>query len=209
MIKDSGLADLEAALECLNTSPTRWAEYVKFLKSAIRYGNATAQEHLGAWYLEGIKTSDGQTVLRRSPRRAVALLTQAASAGSRPAMFRLACCYHDGEGVSRDHALAARWYRRAYRMGDSTAAWNLAILYRQSGRKRLSDEWFWRAADGGEPAAIVEVARLTQSRRWSKERATKAFSRVRKLARAERDPESGEAKELLTKLAGGRQQRGR
>ena len=54
---------------------------------------------------------------------------KAADQGNVEAEIRLADCYRDGKGVTRDMALAAAWYRKAADQGDSTAQGTLGLLY--------------------------------------------------------------------------------
>lgn len=207
-INDRGAAEYEAAKMCLQSEPGQWAQYVRHLKSAARHGHAAAQENLAGWYLEGIRDPTGRVILRRSPTTAVRLLESAVAAGRLNAVFTLARCFDMGLGVTRDSAKALALYRKAHRSGDPLAAWNLAILYRELGEQRLSDQWFLRAANDGDSDAIIEVAKLTQSRKWSRNRAQQAIRRLRKLARDDHDPEAIGARELLAQLQTERGRRG-
>lgn len=52
-----------------------------------------------------------------------------AEAGDRAAQTRLGNRYYSGQGVSRDYAEAARWYRRASDQGDYAAQINLGLIH--------------------------------------------------------------------------------
>ena len=49
-------------------------------------------------------------------------------------------------------------YRRAFRLGQATAAYNLAVTYKTRGRYRDAVAWFRRAHAAGDPSAILDLA---------------------------------------------------
>lgn len=88
------------------------------------------------------------------------LFERAAAAGDAGSLVNLGYFYDEGIGAMPDKALAMRLYKRAYRKGDAAAASNIAILYREQGRRRLSFQWFARAAQLKDGDAEVELAKL-------------------------------------------------
>jgi TPR repeat protein len=54
-------------------------------------------------------------------------------------------------------AKAERLYRRAFRLGDTTAAFNLACRYRARGHYRDAVRWFRKGAAAGDIDALYEV----------------------------------------------------
>jgi TPR repeat protein len=73
---------------------------------------------------------------------------------------RLGLLYDFGKGVPVDKAEAMRCYREAWRRGrEPAAAGNIAILYRDAGKRRRAFQWWLRAADAGDGDACLEVAR--------------------------------------------------
>lgn len=193
---ESSAGFLIAAKRALKHEPPRWDEYFARLRAAARRGNADAQEQLGAWYLEGFNEASGQVVLRRSPKRALSLLESAAAGGNTSALFALGCCFDLGDGVARDPARAEQYYRQAARRGESLAALNLAVLYREKGDLRAAERWLRRAEAFGEPDAVLELGRMAMRNRWTTRRSHAAVARLRRLARRG-GPEAPEAMLLI------------
>jgi len=80
------------------------------------------------------------------------------------AQTRLADQYYGGQGVPKDQAAAAAWYRKAAEQGYARAQVNLAVMYKfGEGMPRdyaASVSWFRKAADQGDPAAQVNLGLL-------------------------------------------------
>jgi len=55
---------------------------------------------------------------------------------------------------------AIYWYMRAYRSGDATAAWNLAMHYVPRGNRRWFRFWIEKAAAMQHEDAVAELAKL-------------------------------------------------
>lgn len=84
---------------------------------------------------------------------------RAASLGNADCLSRLARMYDIGLGVKVDKSHAMRLYKQAWRRGSSVAPNNIAILYREQGKRRLMFQWFKRAVDWNDGDALVEVAK--------------------------------------------------
>jgi TPR repeat protein len=74
-----------------------------------------------------------------------------AEQGQADAQNHLGVMYFDGVSVARDHANAAKWYRKATEQGHSDVQYNLGVMY-QSGRGVPQDlleavNWFNKAAE--------------------------------------------------------------
>ncbi|MFD1844186.1 tetratricopeptide repeat protein [Sphingomonas qilianensis] len=67
--------------------------------------------------------------------------------------------YDVGEGVAADKALAMKLYRKAWKRGSHAAATNIAILYRETGNKRVMFRWYQRVALAGDGSAQLEMAK--------------------------------------------------
>ena len=78
-----------------------------------------------------------------------------ASLGNADCMSRLARMYDIGLGVKVDKSHAMCLYKRAWRRGSSVAPNNIAILYREQGKRRLMFQWFKRAVDWNDGDALV------------------------------------------------------
>ncbi len=89
---------------------------------------------------------------RRSFERGAAL-------GSAECMSRLAYMFDVGAGVAADKVLAMRLYQRAWRQGSHVAANNIAILYREQGKRRAMFRWFQKAAQIGDGSAQLDMAK--------------------------------------------------
>jgi len=82
---------------------------------------------------------------------AVAALRRDALAGDVDAMFDLAVCLEEGDGVDADLDAAVAWYLAAAKEGDTEA---MVILAELTGERR----WLRRAARAGDPHARERVA---------------------------------------------------
>ena len=95
--------------------------------------------------------------------RAFELFSQAAESGDASCQLNLGYFYDCGLHVTRDQGLARRWYHRAYRQGQASAASNIASIYRDVhdyGRMI----WWWRVAIRmGDGDALLELGRCYES----------------------------------------------
>lgn len=62
-------------------------------------------------------------------KASTALYQQAADSGLAQAQYCLAFAYYEGEGINRDYASAAKWFKRAARQEHAKAQYNLAYCY--------------------------------------------------------------------------------
>jgi TPR repeat protein len=102
------------------------------------------------------------TVLPEPPSQHVTVYRQAATAGNVKAQIALAQLYLRGDGVAKDPAEAARWYREAAsKHNDANAQYALGVLLdRGIGVDKDPIEallWFQRAAQQGHPAALTNT----------------------------------------------------
>jgi uncharacterized protein len=84
---------------------------------------------------------------------------QGAALNDAECLHALAYMYDVGEGVTADKAVAMKLYRRAWRRGSHAAANNIAILYREQGKKRAMFRWFDRVAQAGDGSARLQMAK--------------------------------------------------
>jgi serine/threonine protein kinase len=93
---------------------------------------------------------------------ALALLHQAAAAGSSRAMVDLGEYYRDGQGVTKDVSQAARWFRRAAEAGNAPGMVFLGYMYQEGEGVEKSDteavKWFQKAADHGNSSGLYNLA---------------------------------------------------
>jgi uncharacterized protein len=85
-----------------------------------------------------------------------------ANGGQLGCMIDLGYFYDEGIGTLRSKHDAMRWYKRAFANGDSAAASNIAILFRERGNHRRMFRWFIAAARRDDGDALVEVAKCYQ-----------------------------------------------
>jgi|GEM_PF-959121 len=95
---------------------------------------------------------------------ALPLLQTDARAGDREAAYILGTLYLNGDGVERNTAMAAGWFRRAADAGHGDAAYNLANAYRLGlGTPQDIDaalEWYTTAAKRGSSAAAYTMGTI-------------------------------------------------
>jgi len=93
-------------------------------------------------------------------RSAFRLLLSAAKLGESYAQMSLGYVYDLGIGVKRNRAAAMRWYMRAYRQGNMSAANNIGTIHRDEGDSKRALRWFERAVALGDVDASFEIARM-------------------------------------------------
>lgn len=82
-----------------------------------------------------------------------------AKLGNASCWVRLGYLYDTGKGVQVDKSKAMQCYRNAWRNQDVCAANNIAVLYREQGRRRTMFQWYKRAANIGDGSAHLNVAK--------------------------------------------------
>lgn len=102
-------------------------------------------------------------------RTAIQIWTPLAEEGDVDAQINLGQIYEFGNGVSRDYAEAARWYRMAAEAGDAYAQSTMGQLH-EIGRGVLQDyteaaRWFNVAAGQGHAGAQYSLAELYEAGR--------------------------------------------
>jgi TPR repeat protein len=145
---------------------------IKYYEMAAELGQADAMTSLGKICFEELDPPDWP--------RAIALYKAAAARGEEHAMYNLALCYRDGEGVRRNPASALRYLKRAADAGHPQAMAQLALAILQGATKAEGRDplrLIQMAADGGDRTAAFadDVIRLLRR---------KAPARGRKVRRA-------------------------
>ena len=80
-------------------------------------------------------------------------LKQKAESGDAKSQLGLARMYYNGDGMTKDNAKAAEWYKKAAEQGNALAQYNLGTMY-QKGEGVTKDaakaaEWLQKAAAQG------------------------------------------------------------
>lgn len=95
---------------------------------------------------------------------ALPLLEADARSGDREAAQALGTLYLNGDGVTRNPAMAAGWFRRAAEAGHAGASYNLANAYRLGLGTQKDLEaalhWYMRAAEGGSAEAAYTLGTI-------------------------------------------------
>ncbi len=135
-------------------------------------------------------------------KKAFELFNQCAANGFIGCMLDLGYFYDEGLGVAQDKTKAMFWYKRAYRKGDSSAASNIAILYREQGRNNLMFQWFQRSVALGDGDSEVELAKLYMQGIGVRKSLSKAKELLRRAQASAHITEAGreEATEMLGSL---------
>ena len=140
-VYERGLALLEDV-----ESGAQAKEATRLLREAAELGNASAQQALGACYLNGIG-------VEQDAAEGAKWLEKSAEQGHAEAQFKLASLHARGEGVPQNFERAAELAKQAAEQGHVEAQYNLATMY-SAGRGVPNDmgeatKWFRAAAEAG------------------------------------------------------------
>ena len=135
------------------------AKAAEWYRKSAEQGNASAQYNLGIMYENGRGVSQDyakaaewyRKSAEQGDTRAVEWYRKSAEQGNVTAQYNLGYMYHDGRGVSRDHAKAVEWYRKSAEQGNADAQYALGYMY-ENGRGVSQDhakavEWYQKAAE--------------------------------------------------------------
>ena len=87
--------------------------------------------------------------------KAVAIWRALADKGDQDAAFNLGQAYRLGKGVAPDSGEAKKWFEKAARAGHLDAQVSLGLLLFDIGNRTTALMWLKRAADRGEPRALL------------------------------------------------------
>lgn len=141
----------------MRMTKSHWRRRTALLRRKSAAGDTAAALDLALDLLDGIQDRQGHSVVRRNSPYAVRLLQYAAEHGESRAATMLAYAYDVGQGIPRNVALAVKWYHRAIRQGENSAAANLATVYRDKGNLRRAHHWHLRAMKMGDGDAAVDT----------------------------------------------------
>jgi TPR repeat protein len=125
----------KVTLRCWNWSygyKTTASEWQSLLVRA-KNGDREAQWEVADKYADGCKDKRGTIIVRRSAVKAAQWFRRAAERGSTPAQNSLGVLLGNGNGVRKNVEEALLWLKKSFRAGDSCAAQNIAITYRETG----------------------------------------------------------------------------
>ncbi|HHQ4530457.1 TPA: tetratricopeptide repeat protein, partial [Aeromonas hydrophila] len=115
-----------------------------------------------------------QQAKQAAPTHVFAAYQQAANTGSSEAELWLGNAYLAGEQVSADPALGRYWLVLAAGHGSHEAEYQLSL---QQVDRELQSHWLTRAADGGVPKALFELAEL-QHKQSALEQARASYAKA-------------------------------
>ena len=97
----------------------------------------------------------------------------------------------DGNHIRKDVLEALYWLKRAFRSGDSCAAQNIAITYRQMGDLKSAFNWFRKSAETGDGDALVQLGIHHYWGKGTRKNPKAAVSCFRRAAKAQNICEAG------------------
>lgn len=127
------------------------------LRSAADSGDANAQWEIGHCYEEGVKDKSGRLLADANPDAALKWYRASASQGNRQAQNSLGVILSSGGEISKDLPGAIYWLKLAIAQGDSTAAFNLATIYRDMGKPKLAFRWYQKSGAMGDNDANLQI----------------------------------------------------
>jgi TPR repeat protein len=92
-------------------------------------------------------------------KSAFRLMLAAAKLGDIGAQVNVGNYYDAGSGIRRNCSAALYWYKRAYRRGDSCAANNIGVLWRNEKKFQRALYWFFRSVRLGDEEANIEIGK--------------------------------------------------
>ena len=117
-----------------------YATALRLFRSLAEQGDATAQEHLGVMYENGLGVPEDYA-------EAVLWYRRAADQGLKTAQWLLGTMYETGYGVQQDYVQAHMWYNLSAAQGWGAAAENRTMLERAmtpaqvAQAQKLAREW--------------------------------------------------------------------
>ena len=117
-------------------------------------------------------------------RLAYARLREAAALGDWRSLLNIGYLHDEGLGHPRSKHEAMRWYRCALHRGDSSAASNVALLFRERGHGRAAWRWFVRAARLDDGDSELELARCWRDGLGTPTWRSRAIAHARRAARS-------------------------
>lgn len=127
------------------------------LLTAARKGDAEAQSDVAIYFDNGYVDKKGNIIVRRDINKAAAWYRRAAENGNAAAQNMLGVLLSSGYGVTKNDKEAIFWTKKAIRAGDETAAFNLAMIYRDQENYKRAFHWVKRSIEMGSEDAYHEL----------------------------------------------------
>ena len=136
---------------------------------------------------------------------AAQFLLRAANLEHEGAQVNLGNCFSWGQDVPQSDLKAAYWYKRAYKNGRDTGAFNIALDKLKEGNTRAGVFWLKRAVEMNSGEAALELAKIYLSRAKGKAKAMELLQKTQTMAPSEISEQTKEdAAALLSSLVGTR-----
>jgi len=165
--------------------PSDWKpDNVGALRKLAQRDDADALVNLGVLSEEGLRHPDGTVLVRRNLREARRCFERAVQLGDAGGMESLATFLSRPGARASDILRAERLYRRSFRAGNTTAAYNLAVTYKRLGRYRDAFRWFQRAHEAGDPSALLQLGLAELYGVGTKQDPVAALAKLRRMARS-------------------------
>ena len=127
------------------------------LLARARNGDREAEWGVADRYADGCKDKRGKVIVRRSAVKAAQWFRRAAEHGCGPAQNYLGILLGNEHRDRKNVKEALFWLRKAFRAGESCAAQNIAITYRENGDLKTAFKWFRKAAEAGDGDALIQL----------------------------------------------------
>jgi TPR repeat protein len=138
-------------------SYTMSASQWRALLSKAKRGDPEAEWEVGDRYGDGCRDRSGRFVVKRDRRKAAQWFRRAADHGYAPAQNALGVLLSCGGRPRKDVDEALAWFRKAFHAGESYAAQNIALTYRQIGELKAAVKWLRKSAAVADGDALVQL----------------------------------------------------
>ena len=116
-------------------------EWIELLTKAKK-GDGDAQSKVGDSYSDGLKNSIGETIVKKSDKRAFNWYSKSALQENKDGLTCLAYCLSEGLGCQKNVQEAIKIYQKAIKKGSSNSAFNLGTIYRDNGKFEKAFEYY-------------------------------------------------------------------
>lgn len=158
-------------------------EFVDALQAGTSAEDCDALTILAMFHRDGLRGQRGQVLIRRNARLAFSYDLRAAELGDSNGMASVADALTAPPCNSNDLARGEKLYKKAFRLGNTTAAINLAVTYQNLGRYRDAVRWFRRASAVGDSRALFELAKAELFGVGTRRNVAAAISKLDQVAR--------------------------
>jgi len=128
----------------------------KLYKKCALMGHTICYEYLAYMYFDG-------KGVKKNYKKAMHWYKKADKAGY-PSYINIGSMYSDGEGVKKNINKAMYWYLKGVEQKDSTAMFNIAILYKDQYKYKKMLKWFKKSFKYNDGSASYELARIYLSK---------------------------------------------